>query len=117
MVRKRWWPLLLCYPLAMTFALVYSGEHYMVDVFAGWLYVGVTFAVVWAGERLWAAFRAGRGSAMALVRPVTVAPVTVAEPAIQVAQRAEAAAAERDAWRTSERPRVAQEAAPVEEFG
>lgn len=32
-------PLLLLYPLAMTFALVYSGEHYFVDVLAGWLIV------------------------------------------------------------------------------
>ena len=24
------------YPLAMTFTLVYSGEHYMIDVFVGW---------------------------------------------------------------------------------
>ena len=34
-VRKRWWPLLLAYPLAMTFTLVYSGEHYMTDVLVG----------------------------------------------------------------------------------
>ena len=34
-VRKRWWPLLLAYPLAMTFTLVYSGEHYMIDVLVG----------------------------------------------------------------------------------
>jgi membrane-associated phospholipid phosphatase len=27
------------YPLTMTFALVYSGEHYFVDVLAGWLIV------------------------------------------------------------------------------
>ncbi|HEY1488142.1 MAG TPA: phosphatase PAP2 family protein [Micromonosporaceae bacterium] len=59
-VRKRWWPLMLCYPLAMTFALVYSGEHYVIDVLMGWLYVGITFAVVLAGERLWAAHKARR---------------------------------------------------------
>ncbi len=32
-------PLLLLYPLTMTFALVYSGEHYFVDVLAGWMIV------------------------------------------------------------------------------
>ncbi len=32
-------PLLLLYPISMTFALVYSGEHYFVDVLAGWLMV------------------------------------------------------------------------------
>jgi membrane-associated phospholipid phosphatase len=57
-VRKRWWPLLLAYPLAMTFTLVYSGEHYMLDVFVGWSYVGVTFLAVGAAEWLWRRYRA-----------------------------------------------------------
>jgi len=52
-VRRRWWPLLLAYPLAMTFALVYSGEHYLIDVLVGWAYVGLTFAVVGWFERWW----------------------------------------------------------------
>jgi len=55
--RKRWWPLLLGYPLAMTFTLVYSGEHYLVDVFVGWAYVGLTFLVVGLAERWWRRFR------------------------------------------------------------
>ena len=50
-VRRRWWPLLLAYPLAMTFTLVYSGEHYVIDVLVGWLYVAAAFAAVGAGER------------------------------------------------------------------
>jgi len=54
-VRRRWWPLLLAYPLAMTFTLVYSGEHYVADVLVGWLYVAVTFFVVGRAERWWAA--------------------------------------------------------------
>jgi PAP2 superfamily len=57
-VRKRWWPLLLAYPLAMTFTLVYSGEHYVIDVLVGWAYVGVTLLVVGLGERWWARRRA-----------------------------------------------------------
>jgi membrane-associated phospholipid phosphatase len=52
-VRKRWWPLLLAYPLAMTFTLVYSGEHYVIDVLVGWLYVGITFLLVGVAERVW----------------------------------------------------------------
>ncbi|MEU8264390.1 phosphatase PAP2 family protein [Micromonospora sp. NPDC048999] len=59
-VRKRWWPLLLSYPLAMTFTLVYSGEHYVIDVLVGWVYVGLTFLVVNLAERGWAAWRARR---------------------------------------------------------
>ena len=51
-VRRRWWPLLLAYPLAMTFTLVYSGEHYVIDVLVGWLYVGATFLLVGLAERL-----------------------------------------------------------------
>jgi membrane-associated phospholipid phosphatase len=36
-VRKRWRPLLAAYALVMAFSLVYSGEHYVVDILAGWL--------------------------------------------------------------------------------
>ena len=50
-VKKRWWPVLLLYPVAMTFTLIYCGEHYMIDVLIGWSYVAVTFAVVGAWER------------------------------------------------------------------
>ncbi len=53
MVGKRWWPLLALYPLAMTFTLVYAGEHYIVDVLVGWSYVIFAFTVVWLGEQWW----------------------------------------------------------------
>jgi membrane-associated phospholipid phosphatase len=39
-------PLLAAYPLAMAFALVYSGEHYIVDCLAGWVYAAATFLAV-----------------------------------------------------------------------
>jgi membrane-associated phospholipid phosphatase len=58
MVGKRWWPLLLAYPLAMTFTLVYTGEHYVTDVLVGWLYVALTFVAAGLGERWWARRRA-----------------------------------------------------------
>lgn len=61
MVRRRWWPLLLAYPLAMTFTLVYTGEHYVADVLVGWLYVALTFIVVSVGERWWERRRAALG--------------------------------------------------------
>ena len=51
---RRWWPLLLAYPVAMGLTLVYSGEHYIIDVFVGWLYVAVTFFAVSLAERWWA---------------------------------------------------------------
>jgi membrane-associated phospholipid phosphatase len=58
-VRRRWWPVLLLYPLAMTFSLVYSGEHYVVDVLVGWSYVGLVLVAVSLAERWWSARRSG----------------------------------------------------------
>jgi hypothetical protein len=42
-------PLLVAYPLAMAFALVYTAEHYLFDILLGWAY---TVAAVWAVSRL-----------------------------------------------------------------
>jgi len=41
--------LLADYPLAMAFALVFSGEHFVIAVFVGWTYAIVTYVV---GSRL-----------------------------------------------------------------
>ncbi len=35
-VQRRWQPLLVAYPLIMAFTLVYSAEHYVIDVLLGW---------------------------------------------------------------------------------
>ncbi len=40
-------PLLLAYPLTMTFVLVYAGEHYVFDVLAGWA-VAALVHVTWS---------------------------------------------------------------------
>jgi PAP2 superfamily len=40
-------PFLLAYPLFMTFALVYSGEHYLIDIFAGWGLVALALTGGW----------------------------------------------------------------------
>jgi membrane-associated phospholipid phosphatase len=42
---RRWRWLLVAYPLAMAFSLVYLGEHYVSDVLLGWLYAVVVFVV------------------------------------------------------------------------
>jgi len=76
-VRKRWWPLLLAYPLAMTFTLVYSGEHYVTDVLFGWLYVLITLVGVSAAEKGWAAWRARRVAAGERAAPTSPAPAPV----------------------------------------
>ncbi|WP_018350667.1 phosphatase PAP2 family protein [Longispora albida] len=59
-IRKRWIPLLLLYPLAMTFTLVYCGEHWVIDVLVGWVYVGAAFLICNLGEKWWARRKAAR---------------------------------------------------------
>jgi hypothetical protein len=50
---------LALYTLAMGYALVYSGEHFVTDILAGWAMAGVAYAVV-AGARRLIAVRTGR---------------------------------------------------------
>ena len=57
---RRLWPLLLAYPLAMGFTLVYSGEHYVIDALVGWGYVAGVFALVALAERRFTAWRSAR---------------------------------------------------------
>lgn len=40
-------PLLLIYPLGMAFTLVYTGEHYLIDVLVGWGMVALALTVGW----------------------------------------------------------------------
>jgi PAP2 superfamily len=52
---KAWWgrALLALYPVAMLYALVYTAEHYVVDILLGWLYCIVAhLAVNWGADRL-----------------------------------------------------------------
>ena len=52
-VPQRWRPLLLAYPLAMMFTVLYCAEHYVVDVLAGWAYVLAAFWLMGFVERRW----------------------------------------------------------------
>jgi hypothetical protein len=63
LVRARWWPLLVCYPLSMVFTLVYSGEHWVVDALIGALYAIVTLVGWSLAERWWRARQARMGAA------------------------------------------------------
>jgi membrane-associated phospholipid phosphatase len=60
----RWRWLLVLYPLAMAFSLVYLGEHYVSDVLLGWIYAVVVFLV---GNRIidWWAARHARSTSTA----------------------------------------------------
>jgi len=51
LVTRRWRTALLVYVLLMALALVYTGEHYVVDVVAGWLTAGAAVAVAAAVRR------------------------------------------------------------------
>jgi membrane-associated phospholipid phosphatase len=57
-----WWVriALACYALAMAFALVYSGEHFFIDVLVGWLLTALAFTIVIFTPRAWRAVRRRR---------------------------------------------------------
>jgi len=55
--RKRW--LLPLYPLAMSFTLIYTSEHFFFDIALGWLY---GFAVYFIGSKVYDAYVARRTS-------------------------------------------------------
>ena len=46
--RARWWlrALLATYALAMGVTLVYTGEHYVIDVLVGWAYAGLSLVAM-----------------------------------------------------------------------
>jgi membrane-associated phospholipid phosphatase len=71
-VHFAWRPLLVAYVLVMAFTLVYSAEHYVVDILAGWELAAVVAFVV---NRLEA--RMGRRE----TRPESLSPANPLEPA------------------------------------
>ena len=58
--------LLVAYPLAMGFTLVYAGEHYVFDVVLGWVYAVGVYAAVLLFERVRAGNREASPSAIGL---------------------------------------------------
>lgn len=55
-------PLLALYPLAMAFALVYTAEHYVVDILLGWAYTVAAVALVTVVADRGAVWARGGGS-------------------------------------------------------
>ena len=51
-------PLLVLYPAAMAFALVYTAEHFVVDILLGWVYAVVATWAVHSAADGWSAWRA-----------------------------------------------------------
>lgn len=50
-VQRGWRPLLVAYPLIMAFALVYSAEHYVIDLLLGWALAAAVIALLGWYER------------------------------------------------------------------
>jgi hypothetical protein len=77
--RWYWRVLLAAYPIAMGFTLVYSGEHYAVDILLGWFYAVLAFVLVKAWEQRRVARRAPRERAdVPGARAPAPAPLTAA---------------------------------------
>ncbi|MEV3901652.1 phosphatase PAP2 family protein [Mycobacterium sp. NPDC050551] len=55
-VHRAWRPVLVAYPLIMAFTLVYTAEHYVVDILLGWLFA----ALIVVGLNRYDARRAAR---------------------------------------------------------
>ncbi|MGU3497900.1 phosphatase PAP2 family protein [Mycobacterium sp. C31M] len=66
---SRWRPVLVAYPLVMAFTLVYTAEHYVIDILLGW---ALAAAVVY-GLRVYETRRAASTSRAALL-PDSIAP-------------------------------------------
>nr|WP_082993396.1 phosphatase PAP2 family protein [Mycobacterium sp. 1245111.1] len=59
-VRRGWRPLLVAYPLAMAFVLVYSAEHFVVDILIGWALAAAVSAVTGLLDAWWSRRRASK---------------------------------------------------------
>jgi membrane-associated phospholipid phosphatase len=70
-LRSKWRLLLVLYPLAMSFALVYLGEHYVVDLIAGLAYALAVHFGLNRWERMRAARRDDRRPELADGTPIT----------------------------------------------
>lgn len=65
-IRSWWWRVaLLLFPCAMGVALVYLGEHYVIDVLVGWLVVAWSF-MLWGRFERWSRRRRAAASRNAL---------------------------------------------------
>ncbi|MGB6208128.1 MAG: phosphatase PAP2 family protein [Mycobacterium sp.] len=69
LVKARWRPLLVAYPLAMAFVLVYSAEHFVVDILLGWALALVVMLATRLVESWWYRRRATTSIAAGLPQP------------------------------------------------
>jgi hypothetical protein len=70
-VRRGWRPLLVAYPLAMAFVLVYSAEHFVVDIVLGWALAAAVSVLLGFLDSWWSRRRASTSAAGALAQPTS----------------------------------------------
>ncbi|WIM90095.1 phosphatase PAP2 family protein [Candidatus Mycobacterium wuenschmannii] len=63
-VRRGWRPLLIAYPLAMAFVLVYSAEHFAVDILLGWALAALVSAAMSLLDSWWDRRRAAKSAVL-----------------------------------------------------
>src|SRR6201996_100254 len=68
-VKTRWRPLLVVYPLAMAFVLVYSAEHFVIDILLGWALAAIISLTSDLLDSWWSRRRASRSVAADLAQP------------------------------------------------
>ncbi len=64
-------PLLVAYVLVMAFTLVYTAEHYVVDILLGWVLAAVVLAVIRRFEA-WRRRTAGADDQLNSLQPVGI---------------------------------------------
>lgn len=69
LVKARWRPLLVAYPLAMAFVLVYSAEHFVIDILLGWALALLVVLAIRPIESWWFRRRAMKLIAAGLPQP------------------------------------------------
>src|ERR1700753_4194179 len=67
--KRRWRSLLVAYPLAMAFVLVYSAEHFVIDILLGWALAAIISLTFDLLDSWWARRRASRSVAADLAPP------------------------------------------------
>ena len=68
-IHWRWRPLLVAYVVIMAFALVYSAEHYVVDILLGWALAAIVLIVIGRLESRWTRNDSSTAPAAELVEP------------------------------------------------
>jgi hypothetical protein len=70
-VKRSWRPLLVAYPLAMAFVLVYAAEHFVIDILLGWALAAAVSALLALLDSWWSRRRASKSAAAALAQPTS----------------------------------------------